>query len=208
MKELSKTNKQILIEVHTGIFKSIDQIKECCQRYVQVLDEDREAARAFMLQRGMGDELLDLIESVGRGRIHPRLMFMPGPGPERLQRAPLSEQERIINVGVDVVHLVGDEFKVKTKKISELTKSEAEIAVDSSGNTPREIQEERLRRRILTHTFKTPPYMLEGDTLFARENSRIPFAELQRLFLEAEKVHELKKKTIEADIKKRQIVKP
>jgi len=31
---------------------------------------------------------------------------------------------------------------------------------------------------------------VDGDVLYARENSRIPFAELKRLYLEAHKYHE------------------
>ena len=202
---LSTTNKKRLIEAHAKIFGGIETIREGCKLYVESVDEDREAARAFMASRHVPEEFLDLMENVGRGRIHPRLMIMAGPGPERLQRAPLSEQARIINTGVEVVRLVGDEMKVVTKPVCELTRSEAEIALDSSGNTPRAQQEERLKDRLLNKTFRLPPFWLDGENVRTRADSTIPYEDLQRLAREAEQGNQAKKARLEADLKRRQI---
>jgi hypothetical protein len=205
MKELTISLKKQLTEAHKQIVGGIESMAEGCKLFVAVLDQDRDGAIAFMKSKGVPTEMLDLMESVGRGRIHPRLMFMPGPGPERLQRAPFHEQERLLNVGVEVARIVGDEIKTMVKPVAELTRSEAEIALDSGGNSSLQIQEERLKQRMLSKTFKLPPYSLDGDTLLARENCRIPFAELERIYSSAKEAHQAKVGRLEADLKKRQI---
>lgn len=205
MKEIEKQLQATLKEAYDIIFGGIDQVKRGCVAVVQCLDKDREATVAYMRKRGVVDEFLELIENVGRGRIHSRLIFMPGAGPERVQRAPLVEQERLINAGVEVVRLIGDEFKKTVKPLAELTRAEAEIAIDSSGNVSEAKQIERIKQRMIHTTFKMPPYSLDGDVLLARENCRIPFAELQRLYEDAEKAHNQKLKSLEADMKKRQV---
>lgn len=182
--------KGLLDEAFSKINAGAQTIKEGCELYVQALDQDLESARKFMRDHGITDEFLDLFEAVGRGRIHPRLLVMPCPANTRLQRAPLAEQERLLSAGVELVEFVNGEAKVRIKPVSELTKLEAATALDSSGNVPRDVQIERLKRRVLGHTFKMPPYSLDGDILYARENSRIPFEELKRLYLEAHKYHE------------------
>lgn len=205
MSTLAKTTKQKLANAHSLILAGVEQMKQGCVIVCECLDEDRDATIAFMRARGVSDEFLDLIENVGRGRIHPRLMFMPGPGPERLQRAPMKEQERILNAGVEVARLVGDEFKKEVKPLAELTRVEAEVAIDSSGNVSVEKQVEKLKQRLINSTFKLPPYKLDGDTLLARENCRIPYAELERLYRQATTNHAQRVRSLESDIKRRQI---
>lgn len=207
MKALQTNIEKKLEKAHATILGGIEQMKAGSVAIVECLDEDREATVKFMKSRGVNDEFLDLIESVGRGRLHPKLLFMPGPGPERLHRAPIKEQERILNTGVQIAKLVGDEFKTTIKPLAELTRAEAEVAIDSSGNVPMEKQVERLKQRIVSHTFKLPAYSLDGDTLLARENCRIPFSELERLYKQAEKAHEKKMSFLEGDIKRKQIAK-
>jgi hypothetical protein len=206
MNTLAKSIQTKLTQAHTKIIGGISEIKEGCKLYVQILDTEPEA-RGFMLSRGINPDFLDMIENVGRGRIHERLLFLPGPGPERLQRAPLHEQERILNTGVEVVRLVGEEIKVETKPISGLTKFEAEISLDSGGQVPRAKQEEKIKERVINSTFRLAPYSLDGDSLIARSNCRIPFSELERLFKQAKEIHENKLRILESDVKKGQIVK-
>lgn len=207
MKELTQSSKKQLIEAQNLITAGIDSIAAGCKKFVEILDEDRAATLAFLQSRGIRDEMLDLMENVGRGRLHPRLLFLPGPGPERLQRAPIAEQERLLNVGVEVVRLVGEEIKTTVKPVGELTRQEAELAIDSTGNTARDLQVERLKNRLLSTAFKLPPYFLDGDELCVRRDARprIPFTELERLYHAAKEAHDKKARLLESDLKKRQI---
>jgi hypothetical protein len=205
MKELTVSLKKQLTEAHKQIIGGIESMAAGCKLFVAILDQDREGSLAFMKSKGIQTEMLDLMENVGRGRIHPRLMFMPGPGPERLQRAPLSEQERILNVGVEVVRLVGDEIKTVVKPVNELTRFESEIALDSNGNTPRSQQEERLKKRVMSSTFRLPPYFLDGDVVRVRADATIPYEEIKRIYTAATEAHQAKAGRLEADLKKRQI---
>lgn len=197
MKTLTKSIKDLIAEAHFKINAGAQSIAEGCKLYVQALDQDVDAARKFMRERGISEAFLDLFESVGRGRIHPRLLVMPCPANVRLQRMPLAEQDRLLTAGVEVVQWTGNESKVVVKSVSELTKQEAESALDSTGNVSHAVQIERARRRVLTNAYKLPPYSLDGDTLYARENCRIPLAELERLAAEARKAHDAKLKTID-----------
>jgi len=177
--------KVLLDEAFEKINAGAQTIKEGCELYVKALDKDLDGARKFMREHGITDEFLDLFEAVGRGRIHPRLLVMPCPANTRLQRAPLAEQERLLSVGVELVEMVNGEPKLVIKPVSELSKLEAAVALDANGNVPQHIQVERLKRRVLGHTFRMPPYSLDGDTLYARENCRITYEELERLYREA-----------------------
>lgn len=62
-----------------------------------------------------------------------------------------------------------------------------------------------LQERILNNTFRTPPVRLQGDELYVREKTRIPFADLERYYRDAKLVHDTKTQQLEADIKARQI---
>lgn len=154
---------------------------------------------------GVYEDFVDLIEKVGRGRLSPRLLFLPGPGPERLHRVPLAEQERILNVGVVVAKQTGKEFKKVVKPIAQLTSEESLLAINASGNIGFEQQVETLKQVVVKKTFKTVPFQLDGDTLLVRANCRIPFSEMEALYHRASKAHDAKIKRLAADMTHRQL---
>lgn len=205
MNELTKSHQKTLKEAFDGFGRGIDGVVESCKKYVAVLNEDRDAAQAFMRQLGVPAETLDVMESVGRGSIHPRLLFLCGPGPARLQRAPVAEQERLLNTGVEVLRKEGGVLKKVVKPVAGLSKEEAQNALDSKGQIPIAEQAAKFKEQEQNITYKGPPYFLVGDALKARENCSIPFEELERLYYDAKKANELKKKLLEDSIKRRQI---
>lgn len=195
--------KQALANL-SRIEQGLENIQEVCREHVAMVDKCPELP-GFLLSKGVSEAMLDLIERVGRNQMTPKLLFMPGPGPERLLRLPVKEQERLLAAGVEVVRMVGDEMRSTVKPVSELTRIEAEIAINSDGNVSKERQTAALQERILNNTFRTPPVRLQGDELYVREKTRIPFADLERYYRDAKLVHDTKTQRLEADIKARQI---
>lgn len=202
---LSQELSTKLDEARKRIFAGVDEIVAGCRIYVAVLDSNREAAMEYMIKKGIPIGSLDLIESVGRDKLDPRLIFMPGPGPARLQRAPLSVQDRLLNTGVEVARIVGGAVRVSIKPVAELTAAEAELALDAKGNVPVDTQKERLTKQILSNKFRIAAYALDEDALVVRANVTIPYDEFERLYLGAKTAHETKIKRLQAEIKQNQI---
>lgn len=81
----------------------------------QLADELEEA--------GVNRELIRRLERLGRGQIHPRLVFSTTPGAEKLLTVPLSEQSRALESGVEVME--DDEATTRNIPIHELTPEQA-----------------------------------------------------------------------------------
>lgn len=207
MKPAIKNLKEELIAIHQGIIGSMEDVLSFCRRFVVCLDQDAQKTRAILQERGVAEGFMDLWENVGRGRVHPKLMFNASPGAERLQMAPYSEQDRLLTTGVQVARLIHDEVKIVVVPVSQLSKAEALSAINSSGNVGKELQIENLEEMIQKRTHRPAPYRLKGEDVYADKGSTIRFVELERLYFEAKKIHEAKLQSIEAAVKQRQIVK-
>jgi hypothetical protein len=204
MKELTQSIQKEALGLITALKQDLSKVEGKCRKIVALLDK-APGLPAFLHQHNVPEPFLDLIERVGRGQMTWRLLFLPCPASERLMRLPLAAQERLIATGVEVARLVGDEIKMCVKPVVELTRAEAEIALNSSGNVPQEVQREALQDRLLNKTFKAPAYSLKGDELLVRRDTRIPFADLERLFRDASLANQAKKQSLEGEVKRRQI---
>lgn len=204
MNQLPTAIQNKLDSAYKQIFGGLESILSGCVLYCSIVDTDRERCVKYMNSKGFPSDFLDMLENVGRGRITPRLLFLLGPGPERLQRVPFSEQERILNVGVEVAKVVGNEIIAVVKPVTELTALEAQTALNSSGNVSIAAQRELLSKRTITMAFKTVPFSLDGEDLLVK-GIRIPFQELDRLYQAARQAHDKKVSFLERDMKESQI---
>lgn len=114
-------------------------------------------------------------------------------------------QVRLVDEGVKLLRKEGGVLKEVVKPLVELSKAESKNSIDRRGNVPIAEQKKKLEEQEQSITYKGPRCFLDGDALMARENCRIPFEELERLYHDALKAHELKKKLLEDSIKRRQI---
>lgn len=72
---------------------------------------------------GVNRELVNRLERLGRGQIHPRLVFSTTPGAEKLLSVPLSEQSRALDNGIEVME--DDETTSRWIPVNEMTPAQA-----------------------------------------------------------------------------------
>jgi hypothetical protein len=89
---------------------------------VAALDAKPELAQELE-DAGVNRELVSRLERLGRGQIHPRLVFSTTPGAEKLLTVPLSEQARVLDAGVEVME--DDETTTRNIPIHELSPEQA-----------------------------------------------------------------------------------
>jgi hypothetical protein len=71
-----------------------------------------------MVDLGINRELLRRLEKLGRGQISPRLVFSTTTGERRLHCLPLSEQEHLLDQGVEVLGAEGDHRRIPVAQLS------------------------------------------------------------------------------------------
>jgi len=93
-----------------------------------------------LVEAGVNRELVNRLERLGRGQIHPQLVFNTSPGGKRLITLPLSEQNAVLNHG-GVEILEPDEKSIRTIPLNELTAQQAGQAFH--GGQRRSLAEQR-----------------------------------------------------------------
>jgi len=76
---------------------------------------------------GVNRELIRRLERLGRGQIHPQLVFSTTPGAEKLLTVPLSEQSRALESGLEIMD--DDETTSRNIPINELSSAQAQQAI-------------------------------------------------------------------------------
>lgn len=89
---------------------------------VAALDAKPELADE-LLEQGVNRELIRRLERLGRGQIHPKLVFATTPGAQKLLTVTLSEQTRALEEGVEVME--DDETASRNIPIADLTPEQA-----------------------------------------------------------------------------------
>jgi len=211
MKELIKTSKQTASKFVEEL-KAIGQLHtELCKRYVKAINEfEPGELRGHMREQGVKDFVLDLMENVGRGLVIPEFLAMDSPAITRAMKAPIEEQRRMEKEGVRVVEIVGNKTRTVVKSLATMKQKESKLAIDPKrGQVPIEEQEQLLREKAQKgpEIFVRPPWFVLGGILFVRKNAQIPREVLKQIISDMDKADEEKKKTLEAVVKKRQIVK-
>ena len=122
-----------------------NNIKQFASRFAHAI-EARPELRNELLDAGYSAEFLNRLENLGRGRMTPTLMFAGFPAARRLQSLPLSEQERALKHGVEVIGEDGSEPRMIPA--SDLTASQCRLAF--SGDRIASLAEQRTKLQEIT----------------------------------------------------------
>ena len=136
---------------------------------VVALDEKPELANE-LIEHGVNRELIRRLEGLGRGSIHPELVFSTSPGAIRLLKLPLSEQQQALNQGTEV--LDDDETTTRIIPVSELTREQAKQAIGKSLTEQRTTI--RKRKSKLAPVNGTEDYRIAKDHVITSRPGKWP----------------------------------
>lgn len=140
-----------------------DQNRASAQLYVQII-EARPDFRQESIEMGVSKSLLDAMERVGRDQWHERLLLAIGTQYNLLRKLPMSEQEKAINDGVEVLQA---DNTTRTIPLDDLTPDQARQAIGKSlaqqrtwlndhaqpkgKRTPDQIVIQKAKRQVIFH---------------------------------------------------------
>lgn len=114
-----------LVEIATDLVAAIDT---------------RPEIRAEILEKGISEVLVDRLERLGRGQIHPSLVLNSARWTSRVMKLPLSQQREVIEKGVEV--LQPDEVSTRMIPLDALSSAQTFQVFRSTGEI-RSIAEQR-----------------------------------------------------------------
>lgn len=149
-------------EIAERISKISHDLLEVAEDLVTALDE-RPALAEELAGQGVNRELIRRLERLGRGQIHPRLVFATAPGALRLLTVPLSEQTQALELGIEVMD--DDEEGVRKLPISDMSPKQARLAI--GGGRIRSLAEQRTaireEKKKVVHVERDVDYRVHRD---------------------------------------------
>lgn len=94
-------------------------------------------------------ELLAMLERIGRGELHPKLLLDGSPGGKRAALLPYSTQVKLLDKGVEVARKRGKEIDIEVKPLAALTFAESQIVFEASHVLSADEQVKRLEQRSI-----------------------------------------------------------
>jgi hypothetical protein len=153
---------------------------------VSLLDEDPAVKKKIQAKfPEIGMSVLNQLEAVGRGTLHPRLTMVSNPGFVRLRGLPMSDQTRYLEEPVELVLEKDGEFDTLLVKAVDLTPEQAKqvFAADhvrDQGAQRAWLEGERAKAEVEKRTTPIPDlYVVHRDGIVEfRAGARIPMREL------------------------------
>jgi len=118
------TDKEQMVVSYVSEFKRLwisgmEKLLQACKLYVNAIDLDKKAKQAFKeAMPKINNCAWSRIESVGRNQMHYLLLVDSSPAASKLRKLPYSEQQKVIEVGCEVLTDTGDKLKVKSENLT------------------------------------------------------------------------------------------
>jgi hypothetical protein len=174
---LEKAVEYLVLKIN-GIQKSImETAKEFvmyCEAFPNIIDE--------LLDRNIPRTLLTTLDGIGRGKIYEGLLFESGSQYRRLQKCPISEQEKYFNQPIAVVLADGDKLNIK---IENLTPAQAKqvfandhVRTDAEQRAYLESLKTDYAVKAVINMAEKPKYICDKEGIVTRDGLRITKSEL------------------------------
>ena len=163
--------------LHIGM----SSMKEAAEIYVKVIDREPAAKQAFReLVPEVPSSAWKLMEKVGRGQMHERLLLMGGRIQTLLAALPLSEQTEVIENGLEVLLHDGNAMRIMPES---LTQSQLSQVFGSGEIRSLEAQrawmESRRDYRLPVRGVPEDAYKVEGALLVVNQPMSFRLAQLK-----------------------------
>jgi hypothetical protein len=153
---------------------------------VEILEEEPKGKRLIQAKYpGISAPMLNQLEALGRGQLHPALALSGSPGYIRLRGLPMSDQERYLEESVELLVEAGEDYDVLLVKVSDLTPKQAAqvFAPDHvrAQGAQRAYLEDQKQKATLAHRCEElpEPYKVHRDgSIEFRAGTRIKRKEL------------------------------
>jgi hypothetical protein len=153
---------------------------------VEIIEEDPTAKRRIQAKYPeISASMLNQLEAVGRGQLHPKLALTGSAGYMRLRGLPMSDQERYLEESVELLVEAGEDYDVLLVKVSDLTPKQAAqvFAPDHvrAQGAQRAYLEDQKQKATLAHRCEElpEPYKVHRDgSIEFRAGTRIKRKEL------------------------------
>ena len=127
-----------------------------------------------LIEQGVNRELIRRLERLGRGQIHPKLVFATTPGAQKLLTVPLSEQTRALDEGVECL----DDDETSSRKIATADMTQEQARLVFTHGRIRSLAEQRtwMRANKKRQTISTPDegYRVCSDHVITTKPGRWP----------------------------------
>jgi hypothetical protein len=126
---------------------------------------------------------LDQLELIGRGKLHPILMFDDSPAARRAMSLPYKDQQRVLDHPMAVVSRVDGGFKTEQKRFNEMTREEAVVAIDVRTGHIRKPDEQAavILEQIQSLQRNNVRYIINGDRVTFFEKVSLGASELEEI---------------------------
>jgi hypothetical protein len=181
-----------------------DGLRDAGRILCEILDAEPNAFEMILASvPGITLNSLETLERIGRGRLEPRLITDPSPAAERAIRKaiPIDQQKRLLEMPQEVVARDNGGFRVKQKRIDEMTYKDAHILIGDDGIRDVDAQKAILLDENRRKAESSLRYEIRGDKVTFHADVTLTWSELLEL---AEKVKP-DPKDIEESIKRRQV---
>lgn len=124
-----------------AVNRGIEAWAEAGSILVQMMAKDEDLFNKILSAHPeIGMDMLLTFERIGRKQIFAPLLAMNCPASEHLLELPYEVQERCTREPVEIVVKHGENYKITSKRLHELTKKESELAFNHEGTRPTDRQ--------------------------------------------------------------------